>query len=74
MVELVALAIYVARGWPSWLSKRGVALGSVKALCSSIRECQDQEWEWVGWEAGGRGEGIGDFSDGKLEKGITFEI
>ena len=32
----------------------------VKALCPSIGECQGQEWEWVGWEAGwvGRGQGI----------------
>jgi hypothetical protein len=28
------------------------ALGPVKALCPSIGECQDQEWEWVGWGAG----------------------
>jgi hypothetical protein len=31
----------------------GEALGPVKAVCPSIRECQDQEWEWVGWGAGG---------------------
>ena len=30
----------------------GQALGPVKALCYSIGECQDQEWEWVGWVAG----------------------
>jgi hypothetical protein len=28
------------------------ALGPVKASCLSIRECQDQEWEWVCWGAG----------------------
>jgi hypothetical protein len=38
----------------------GENLGSVKVLCPSIGECQDQEWEWVGWGAGGQGrvEGI----------------
>jgi hypothetical protein len=51
----------------------GEALGTVKALCPSIGECQDQEWEWVGW---GAGRGVGDrgFSEGKLGKGITFEM
>jgi hypothetical protein len=41
----------------------GEALGPVKALCPSIGECQDHEWEWVGWGAGG-GWG-GGFSEGK---------
>jgi hypothetical protein len=49
----------------------GEALGPVKALCPSIWECQDQEWEWVGWEAGGGGNR--GFWEGKLGKGITFE-
>jgi hypothetical protein len=51
----------------------GEALGPVKVLCSSIGECQDQEWECVGW---GAGEGGGDrgFSKGKLGKEITFEM
>ena len=35
----------------------GEDLGLVKVLCSSIGECQGQEWEWVGWGAGG---GVGD--------------
>jgi hypothetical protein len=51
---------------------RGGALGPVKALCPSIGECQDQEWEWVVWGAGGRGER--GFSEWKLAKGITFEM
>jgi hypothetical protein len=48
----------------------GKALGPMKALCS-IGECQDWEWEWVGWGArvGGKDRG---FSEGKLGKGITF--
>jgi hypothetical protein len=49
----------------------GEALGPVKALCPSIGECQDQEWEWVGWGAGG---GDREFLEGKLGKGITFEM
>ena len=46
----------------------GEALIPVKALCPSIGESQDQEWEWVGWEAGVR-EGIGDFRGGGTRKG-----
>jgi hypothetical protein len=38
----------------------GEAFGPVKVLCPRIGECQDQEWEWVGWGAGVE-EGIGDF-------------
>jgi hypothetical protein len=44
----------------------GEALGPEKALCPSIEECQDQEWEWVGWGAGGGERG---FFDGKTRKG-----
>jgi hypothetical protein len=51
----------------------GEALGPMKSLCPSIGECQDQEWEWVGWGALGRGGGRG-FSERKLGKGITLEI
>ena len=59
-----------SRGWPSRSSMGGEALGPVKkALCPSIGECQDQEWEWVGWGAGRKV-----FLEGKLGKGITFEI
>jgi hypothetical protein len=50
---------------------RGEALGPVKVLCPSIGECQDQEWEWVGWGAGGGNRG---FSEGKPEKGIILEM
>jgi len=35
----------------------GEALGLVTVLCPSIGECQDQEWEWVGWGAGREGRG-----------------
>ena len=51
----------------------GEALGPVKALCPSIGECQGQEWEWLGWGAG-MGGGDSGFSEGKLRKGITFEM
>jgi hypothetical protein len=64
-----------SRGWPSQPSMGGKALCPVKALCPSIGECQDQEWKWVVGEQGegGRGEGRG-FPEGKLGKGITFEM
>jgi hypothetical protein len=51
----------------------GEALGPVKVLCPSIEECLGQEWEWVGWGEGERGGSRG-FSEGKLGKGITFEM
>jgi hypothetical protein len=44
-------------GWPSLSSIGGEALGHVKGLCPSAGECQGQEWEWVGWGAGGGGRG-----------------
>jgi hypothetical protein len=52
----------------------GEALGPVKVLCPSVGECQGQE-EGVGG-LGNRGRGGGDrgFSEGKLGKGITFEL
>jgi hypothetical protein len=51
----------------------GEALGPMKVLCPSIGECQGQEWEWMGWGAGRGVRGRG-FSEGKLGKGITFEM
>jgi hypothetical protein len=48
-------------------------LGPMKALCPSIVECQDQEWEWVVSGAGQGGRGWG-FLEGKLGRGITFEM
>jgi hypothetical protein len=38
-----------SRGWPSQSSTGGEALGPVKALCPSIGEYQNWEWEWVSW-------------------------
>jgi hypothetical protein len=49
----------------------GEVFGPVKALCPSIGNCQDQEWEWVGWESGVGGRGS---LEGRLGKGIKFEI
>jgi hypothetical protein len=51
----------------------GEALGPVKVLCPSIGKCQDQEWEWVGWGVWGGGGDRG-ISEGKLGKGITFQM
>jgi hypothetical protein len=51
----------------------GEALGPVKVLCPSIGECQVQKWEWVVWGAGG-GRRDREFLEGKLGKGITFEM
>jgi hypothetical protein len=51
----------------------GEALGPVKALCPYIGKCQDKEWEWLVWGAGGGG-GARAFSKGKLGKGITLEM
>jgi hypothetical protein len=62
-----------SRGWPSWSSMGGEALGPVTVLCPSIGEYQDQEWEWVCWGAG-QGGGDRGFSEGKLGKEITFEM
>ena len=55
MVELVSIAIYVAED--GLVGHQGEALGPVKALCPSIGECQDREWECLGWGAGGGGRG-----------------
>jgi hypothetical protein len=41
----------------------GEVLGPVKVLCPSIRECQGQKWEWMGWEAGREGRGVGIFKE-----------
>jgi hypothetical protein len=51
----------------------GEALGPVKARCPSVGECQDQEAGVGGLVSKGRGEGRG-LSEGKLGKGITFEM
>jgi len=62
-----------SRGWPCQSSMGGEALSPAKALCPNIGECQDQEWEWVSWGAGGGVRGWGIFR-GETRKGITFEM
>jgi hypothetical protein len=52
---------------------RGEALGPVKVLCPSIWECLGQEAGVGGLVSRGRGEDRG-FLEGKLGKGITFEM
>jgi hypothetical protein len=47
----------------------GEALDPVKALCSSVGECQDREVGVGEMVSRGRGDGIGDFQRGKEEKG-----
>jgi hypothetical protein len=51
-----------SRGWPSWPSMGGEALGLVKIICPSTGECQGQE-VGVGGLGSRAGDGIGDFWD-----------
>jgi hypothetical protein len=48
--------------------------GLAKILCPSIGECEGQEEGVGGLGSRGSVEGIGDFSERKLGKGITFEM
>jgi hypothetical protein len=50
-----------SRGWPCGTSMRGETLGSVKALCPSIGECQGQEAVVGELVSRRRGEGMGGF-------------
>jgi hypothetical protein len=53
----VALAVYVAEDGLIGHQWEERPPGPVKALCPSIEECQDQEWEWESWGLrGGRRE------------------
>jgi hypothetical protein len=51
----------------------GEALGLVKVLCPSVGDCQGQE-EGVGGLVSRGGRRDRGFSEGKLGKGITFEM
>jgi hypothetical protein len=51
----------------------GEALGPVKALCPRVGECQGQK-VGVGGLVSREGGGDRQFSEGKLRKGITFEM
>jgi hypothetical protein len=53
---------------------RGEALGPVKVLYPSTRECQGQEAGVGGLGSRWRGGGDRGFSERKLGKGITFEM
>jgi hypothetical protein len=50
------------------------ALGSVKALCPSLGECQSREVGVGGLMSRGEGEWYRGLSEGKPGKGITFEM
>ena len=50
------------------------ALGPVKALCTSVREFQDQKVGVGGLVSRGRQGGDRGFSEGKPGKGITFDM
>jgi hypothetical protein len=52
----------------------GEVLGPVKVLCPSIGEYQGQEVGVGGLGSRGKEERIGDFLEGKLGKGIPFEM
>ena len=52
----------------------GEVFGPVKVLCPSIGKCQGQEAGRGGLGSSGRAEGERGFSEGKLGKGITFEM
>jgi hypothetical protein len=61
----MAPAAYCSRGWPSWSSMEGEALGPMKVLCPSIGEFQDQEAGVCGLVSR---EGIGGFRRGNQER------
>ena len=52
----------------------GEALGPVMVLCPSIGECLGQEAGVDGLGSKGKGGEDRGFSEGKLGKGITFEM
>jgi hypothetical protein len=68
------------REWPCQAPRKGEALGPESIQCHSVEECQGGEARVCGWvleqphRCRGRGYGIGGFLEGKLEKGITFEM
>ena len=65
----MAPVAYVAE--PCGTSMGGEALGPVKALYPNVEEWQGQKAGVGGLVSKGAREG---FSEGKLEKGITFEM
>jgi hypothetical protein len=55
-------------------SSGGDVFGPVNVLCPGIRDCQAQEVRVGGLGSRGNRGGDRGFSEGKLGKGITFEI
>jgi len=81
MERPTSLAAYVAEDGPCWASIRGETLGPVKARCPSVGECHGREAGGSGSVGGeapswrhGLGGWDGGFMEGKLGKGITFEM
>ena len=74
MVGFVALAAYVAEDGLSRSSMGGEALGPMKVLCPSVGDCQGQEAGKDGLVSRGRGIRDSGFSEGRLRKGIAFEM
>jgi hypothetical protein len=64
-----------SREWPCWSRVGGEALGPMKTLCLSIGELAPGTGSRSGW-VGKQGERGGDreVSEGKLGKGIAFEM
>jgi hypothetical protein len=58
-----------SRGWSSWSSMGGEALGPMKAGCTSVGECQGREAGVSRLVSRGSGEGIGGFQRGNQERG-----
>jgi hypothetical protein len=58
-----------SRGWPSWSSMAGEALGPVMVLCPIIGDCQGQQEGVGGVVSRGRKEGVGGFWRGNQEQG-----
>jgi hypothetical protein len=67
--KMVALAAYVVVDGLSWASMGGAVLCHVKAQCSSVRECQDQEARMAGLVCVCGGGRIGSFVRGNPERG-----
>jgi hypothetical protein len=74
MVRLMSLAAYVAEDilvGHQWEERPLVLQRFYTPVYPSIEECQGQEVGWAGWGARGGDRG---FLEGKLGKGIAFEM
>jgi hypothetical protein len=70
----VSLAAYVAEDGLFSHHWEERPLGIANFICPSTGECQGQEAGVGGLGSRGRSEGDRGFSEGKLGKGITFEM